>query len=74
MRRTCSGLAPMPVVNAQSEIYDAVGWASPASIKNPDAVWKVLKYLDSTMYQEVLPPDPVAPSAYQVRPPPITTH
>ncbi|NBD23715.1 ABC transporter substrate-binding protein [Paenibacillus glycinis] len=59
------GFAPMPTKNAQSEIYDAVGWASPASIKHPDAVWKVLKYLDSTMYQQVLPQTPVAPSAFQ---------
>ncbi|MBB6672407.1 ABC transporter substrate-binding protein [Cohnella nanjingensis] len=59
------GYVPMPVVDKQSEIYDAVGWASPVSIKNPDAVWKVLKYLDSTMYQDVLPQTPVAPSAFQ---------
>jgi len=59
------GVVPMPVVNTQSEIYDAVGWCSPASVKNPDAVWKVLKYLDSKMYEEVLPQTPVAPAAYQ---------
>lgn len=59
------GFVPMPTVKTQSEIYDAVGWASPVSIKNPDAVWKVLKYLDSTMYQNVLPQTPVAPAAFQ---------
>ncbi|WP_160039093.1 ABC transporter substrate-binding protein [Paenibacillus sp. USDA918EY] len=59
------GFAPMPVVNSQTEIYDAVGWCSPASIQNPEAVWKVLKYLDSKMYEEVLPKTPVAPAAYQ---------
>lgn len=59
------GYAPMPVVNSQAEIYDAVGWSSPATLKNPEAVWKVLKYLDSKMYEEVLPSTPVAPAAYQ---------
>lgn len=59
------GYVPMPVVNSQTEIYDAVGWSSPATLKNPEAVWKVLKYLDSKVYEEVLPSTPVAPAAYQ---------
>lgn len=59
------GYVPMPVVSGQAEIYDAVGWCSPATIENPEAVWKVLKYLDSKMYEEVLPQTPVAPAAYQ---------
>lgn len=59
------GFVPQPVVNSQSEIYDAVGWSSPSTIKNPDAVWKVLKYLDSKMYEEVLPQTPVAPAAFK---------
>jgi multiple sugar transport system substrate-binding protein len=57
------GFVPGPVVNTQSEIYDAVGWSSPSNIKNPDVVWKVIKYMDSTMYAEVLPQNPVAPGA-----------
>jgi multiple sugar transport system substrate-binding protein len=57
------GFVPGPVVNKQSEIYDAVGWSSPSNIKNPDAIWKVIKYMDSTMYAEVLPQNPVAPAA-----------
>lgn len=59
------GFVPQPVVKTQSEIYDAVGWCSPSTIKNPDAVWKVMKYMDSTMYAEVLPQNPVAPGAYK---------
>jgi multiple sugar transport system substrate-binding protein len=59
------GFVPQPVVQSEAEIYDAVGWCSPATIKNPGAVWKVLKYLDSKMYEEVLPQNPVAPSAYK---------
>lgn len=59
------GFVPMPVVNGQTEIYDAVGWCSPTTIEHPEAVWKVLKYLDSKMYEEVLPKTPVAPAAYQ---------
>ncbi|MCY9663440.1 sugar ABC transporter substrate-binding protein [Paenibacillus alginolyticus] len=57
------GFVPGPVVSSQTEIYDAVGWSSPSNIKNPDAIWKVLKYMDSTMYAEVLPQNPVAPAA-----------
>ncbi|MEI0736233.1 extracellular solute-binding protein [Paenibacillus sp. JTLBN-2024] len=59
------GFVPMPVVNGQTEIYDAVGWCSLTTIEHPEAVWKVLKYLDSKMYEEVLPKTPVAPAAYQ---------
>jgi len=59
------GFVPMPVVQSQAEIYDAVGWCSPATIQNPDAVWEVLKYLVSDMYKEVLPQTPVAPAAYK---------
>lgn len=59
------GFVPMPTGSTQTEIYDAVGWCSPTTVENPEAVWKVLKYLDSKMYEEVLPKTPVAPAAYQ---------
>ncbi|TFE22807.1 ABC transporter substrate-binding protein [Cohnella luojiensis] len=59
------GFAPYPVVNSETSTLDAVGWASPATIKNPAAVWKVLKYLDGEMYTKVLPETPVAPAAFQ---------
>ena len=58
------GFAPLPTGKNQVTIYDAVGIASPSYIKNPDAVWKVLKYLDTKAWETVLPATPVAPSAY----------
>lgn len=54
---------PNPKGDIQSTIFDSVGWASPSTIKNPDAVFKVLKYLDTKMYEKVLPATPVAPAA-----------
>jgi multiple sugar transport system substrate-binding protein len=59
------GYAPSPIVKTQAVIFDAVGWASPAAIKNPAAVWKVLKYIDTKSYEIVLPDTPVAPAAYK---------
>ncbi len=58
------GFAPLPTGKNQVTIYDAVGIASPSYIKNPDAVWKVMKYLDTKAWENVLPSTPVAPSAY----------
>jgi multiple sugar transport system substrate-binding protein len=58
------GFAPLPTGTKQVTIYDAVGIASPSYIKNPDAVWKVMKYLDTKAWEIVLPQSPVAPSAY----------
>jgi ABC-type glycerol-3-phosphate transport system substrate-binding protein len=58
------GFAPLPGGSRQYTIYDAVGIASPSYIKNPDAVWKVLKYLDTKAWESVLPASPVAPAAY----------
>jgi len=48
----------------QAVVFDSVGWASPSSIKNPDAVWKLIKFMDTKMYEKVLPATPVAPTAY----------
>lgn len=59
------GYAPNPTVKKQSVIYDCVGYTSPNTIKNPEAVYKVLKYLDTKSYEIVLPTTPVAPTAYQ---------
>ena len=58
------GFAPLPTGVKQVTIYDAVGIASPSYVKNPDAVWKVMKYLDTKAWEAVLPESPVAPSAY----------
>jgi multiple sugar transport system substrate-binding protein len=59
------GFAPNPIVDKQSTIYDAVGWGSPKSIAHPDAVYKVLKYLDTEQYSQTLPGAPVAAPAYK---------
>ena len=60
------GFAPAPAGTVQKSVmFDSVGWASPKSIKNPELVWKLLKFMDSTMYEKILPQTPVAPSAYE---------
>ncbi len=59
------GFVANPIVKRPSTIYDCVGWASPKSIKDPAAVFKVIKYLDTTQYAQSLPSAPVAPPAYQ---------
>lgn len=58
------GFAPFPVVSQNVVIFDAVGICSPSYIKNPDAVWKVMTYLDSQAWKDILPGAPVAPAAY----------
>ncbi|HBM79879.1 MAG: sugar ABC transporter substrate-binding protein [Clostridiales bacterium] len=60
------GFAPAPAGTVQKSVmFDSVGWASPKSIKNPELVWKLLKFMDSTMYEKILPQTPVAPPAYE---------
>ncbi|HLZ63468.1 MAG TPA: sugar ABC transporter substrate-binding protein [Ktedonosporobacter sp.] len=58
------GFAPLPVVKDSVQPYDAVGIASPSYIQHPDAVWKVMQYLDTTAWESILPGSPVAPAAY----------
>lgn len=58
------GFAPLPVVNTPVQPYDAVGICSPGYIQNPEAVWKVMQFLDTSAWETVLPGSPVAPTAY----------
>lgn len=58
------GFVPLPQVKTRAQPFDAVGIAASASIKNPDAAWKVLTWLDSKGWESILPGAPVAPSAY----------
>ncbi|MGE5223901.1 MAG: extracellular solute-binding protein, partial [Omnitrophica WOR_2 bacterium] len=58
------GFAPMPVGAKDVQPYDAVGICAPATIQNPDAVWKVMKFLASDAWKTVLPKAPVAPAAH----------
>jgi ABC-type glycerol-3-phosphate transport system substrate-binding protein len=56
--------APLPQVKSPATLYDAVGICTPSYTKNADATFKVLKYLDSTVWTKVLPASPVAAPAY----------
>jgi ABC-type glycerol-3-phosphate transport system substrate-binding protein len=58
------GFAPLPQVNKPATLYDAVGICTPSYTQNADATFKVLKYLDSTVWTKVLPGSPVAAPAY----------
>ncbi|WP_420593556.1 ABC transporter substrate-binding protein [Deinococcus sp.] len=58
------GFVPLPQVKVRAQPFDAVGIAASASLKNPDAAWKVMTWLDSKGWESILPGAPVAPSAY----------
>ncbi len=58
------GFTSYPIVTKRTQPYDAVGIVSPKGISNPDAVWQVLQYLDTTAWETILPASPVAPAAY----------
>lgn len=58
------GFAPLPQVDKPATLYDAVGICTPSYTKDADATFKVLKYLDSTVWTKVLPDSPVAVPAY----------
>lgn len=58
------GFAPLPIVSTPVQPYDAVGISSPSYIQHPDAVWKVMQFLGSNIWESVLPGSPVAPAAY----------
>lgn len=58
------GFAPIPQQNTPATLYDAVGICTPSYTQNADATFKVLQYLESTVWNKVLPSSPVAPPAY----------
>ncbi len=58
------GWAPEPIVKRRVEPYDAVGIASPTYIKDPQAVWLVMSYLDTIGLGKMLYQHPVASPAY----------
>ncbi len=58
------GYAPSPLVNKNAQIIDAVGWCINAQPSNAEAAFKVLKFLESETYKEVLGQTPVAPPAF----------
>jgi hypothetical protein len=59
------GFAPWPVgTKGNVQPIEANGVCSPSTIKNPDAVWKTISYLDTTGFNEAMKTNPVAPIAY----------
>ncbi|MGW6522838.1 ABC transporter substrate-binding protein [Streptomyces sp. NPDC054962] len=58
------GFAPIPQVDKPASLYDAVGICTPSYTHDTDATFKVLKYLDSTVWTKVLADSPVAAPAY----------
>lgn len=58
------GFAPMPENGRAVQPFDAVGICAPKTLKNPDQVWNVMTYLETTGFQKLLSSAPVAPSAY----------
>ncbi|WP_460580962.1 ABC transporter substrate-binding protein [Humibacter ginsengisoli] len=59
------GFAPWPVGSkANVQPIEANGVCSPATLKNPDAVWKTISYMDTTGFNDAMKKEPVAPIAY----------
>ncbi|HWK92053.1 MAG TPA: extracellular solute-binding protein [Luteimicrobium sp.] len=59
------GYAPWPVGTAKNvQPIETNGVCSPASLKNPDATWKAIAYLETTGFNESMEEVPVAPIAY----------
>ncbi|WP_152393308.1 ABC transporter substrate-binding protein [Paenibacillus guangzhouensis] len=58
------GYVASPIVDKPVATYDAVGFASPAKVANPEAVYKLIKFVSTQMYEQALVNFPVAPTAY----------
>ncbi|HEY0471679.1 MAG TPA: extracellular solute-binding protein [Kribbella sp.] len=58
------GFAPFPQVSTQATLYDSVGICTPKYTANEDSTYKVLQYLNTKVWDAVLPASPVAPPAY----------
>ena len=58
------GFAPFPQVQTPTTLYDSVGICTPQYTKNQDATYKVLEYINTKVWDAVLPASPVAPPAY----------
>jgi ABC-type glycerol-3-phosphate transport system substrate-binding protein len=58
------GFAPFPQVDTTTTLYDSVGICTPQYTKDQDATFKVLEYLNTKVWDAVLPASPVAPPAY----------
>jgi ABC-type glycerol-3-phosphate transport system substrate-binding protein len=58
------GFAPFPQVETPATLYDSVGICTPSYTKDQDATYKVLEYINTKVWDAVLPASPVAPPAY----------
>jgi multiple sugar transport system substrate-binding protein len=58
------GFVTMPKVTTDVQPAEANGVCSPASLKNPDQVWKAVSYLETTGFNDTMKKVPVAPIAY----------
>jgi ABC-type glycerol-3-phosphate transport system substrate-binding protein len=58
------GFAPFPQVDTPATLYDSVGICTPQYTKDQDATFKVLEYINTKVWDAVLPASPVAPPAY----------
>jgi ABC-type glycerol-3-phosphate transport system substrate-binding protein len=58
------GFAPFPQVDSPTTLHDSVGICTPQYTKDQDATFKVLEYLNTKVWDAVLPASPVAPPAY----------
>ncbi|SDT35144.1 ABC transporter substrate-binding protein [Microlunatus soli] len=60
------GYAPWPAGSSASvQPIETNGVCSPATLKDPDAAWKVMSYLDTTGFNEAMKAEPIAPIAYE---------
>lgn len=56
---------PKGSANKSATLYDCTGFSILGKTKNPEAAYKVCKYIVSDAYEQILPSFPVAPSAYK---------
>lgn len=59
------GFVTMPKVTTDVQPIESNGVCSPATLKNPDQVWKAISYLETTGFNDTMKKVPVAPIAYQ---------
>ena len=58
------GFVPMPRVDKDVQPTETNGVCSPATLHNPDQVWKAVSYLETTGFNDTMRTVPVAPIAY----------
>jgi ABC-type glycerol-3-phosphate transport system substrate-binding protein len=60
------GYAPWPAGKDKSvQPIETNGVCSPATLKDPDATWKVISYMEVTGFNDTMKEQPIAPIAYE---------